>query len=1240
MEQCIFHQQQSSYDSTDLESYPPTCSRLPPDGHEFPEEYVAPSLKSLQSEMEHLSRKSSASSTTSLDRHDLILSQQANKTHLMEDSISSVRAKIAMFSNSSQENKVLSTRPVLKKFQSFEEVGKASGIMGSLARSQTQGDVRFQTDMKNQHAVSSLSQKHLDGTNGTSEKVSAQSCKAVTSLKERNNKSAFSNLKNMYSVAKDSNASTLISGSTDLRKARVSPPLISNRSQSLNELGRNQHISSNNNKSESKPVRSQTTGTIAVPGQQQKAVGYNRKSSVNVMLEQRRRSTLTKLKGIVIEDIKEESVKKESTGISNNKHTPIEHGKDKQSHFSSKSARSPVERVENSVPGLNTSANLSLQTKRSNDEKTKPKTNTDPRILKRNSVEAINRQNVINACKRSSSSMARNRDLKDLKKTESIDNTSLSKISTLVNNGLEKKSSQSTLLTSPDKKKTFQSGTADFSSSKRGASSSPIKEPKESNPTNIQVLDSSHHSYRSISPPSSNSFFPDSILNIEEKVAYMTDVVDRAVSITPTERKSLSRTNSTTSDRSTISCRSSRNSSIVSEKSPHVRNNSILSRDSAICEDIINDQDENTSFREDKSRWSELEKKYSTEEKLPKTNFPTETKNERPKDLPLAKKKFSSGNPSPGTKNFKELAEKWKTLSIDNISSPSSIESITPTIKTSCTLPRNSSKEKIILTTGVLDSTDKTYPTMTWKNLEQKSAEEQKCVSWSPPALTKNPYYQVNGGETEWSGFNSPDRCDFSDRKFSVPAFNEQNVKLRDKRDNMPSRPSSLIESSEQRDLKIFEIGNLGDTNRLLMNSNSTSQSSSQADLLDSQSVASDTPKSPLPSSGSREIMNAFGNQSKQQTVTVNDIKSAFEKAEQSLSNNGTPTRSGLSTSLSHNRMSSLDSTTSEESSIPAPHFYGSVNSLTSGHSGGLKDHYGSISSLASSTSMISHQELQNLIDEANHSLEESGTPSHEIMVVVLHREFSAGSIGITLAGGADYECKEITVHKVIAGSLADRDGRIQKGDRVLSINGRSTKGVMHREALNILKAPRTEVVLVLSRSRSVTPADRGNLDVSETTYNYINTNRPPKILESPLDSKSLIGDMKYVDVPRGPPTTVTLKKEGTGLGFSLEGGKDSPYGDRPITIKKIFTGGAADKNGVLEVGDEILAVNTVDITRMTRLEAWNFMKKLNDGNQVVLIRKKLNPSSKQDLIKHTNITVPIVKAEMVGESKPDEKTP
>merc|ERR1712024_321872 len=175
----------------------------------------------------------------------------------------------------------------------------------------------------------------------------------------------------------------------------------------------------------------------------------------------------------------------------------------------------------------------------------------------------------------------------------------------------------------------------------------------------------------------------------------------------------------------------------------------------------------------------------------------------------------------------------------------------------------------------------------------------------------------------------------------------------------------------------------------------------------------------------------------------------------------------------------------------------------------------------------------------------------------------------------------------------------------VLSINGKATKGVTHREALSMLKAPRAEVVLVLSRSRSVTPAE-GAYDRSDySSYNYLNSGRPPKILESPLDSKSLLSDLKFVDVPRGSPRTVVLKKEGTGLGFSLEGGKDSPLGDRPLTIKKIFTGGAADKTGVLKVGDEILTVNNTDCSKMSRIEAWNFMKKLNDGTATLVVRQK-----------------------------------
>merc|ERR1712123_561386 len=123
-----------------------------------------------------------------------------------------------------------------------------------------------------------------------------------------------------------------------------------------------------------------------------------------------------------------------------------------------------------------------------------------------------------------------------------------------------------------------------------------------------------------VTTPTGNSNYPDSILDIEEKVAYMSDVVDRASSATPTERRSLSRTNSIASERSTYSSRSSRNSSIVSEKTPFARNNSIMSKDSAISEDISKEAEvrdrkkpeekllKKSSNADTASKWSELEK--------------------------------------------------------------------------------------------------------------------------------------------------------------------------------------------------------------------------------------------------------------------------------------------------------------------------------------------------------------------------------------------------------------------------------------------------------------------------------------------------------------------------------------------------------------------------------------------------------------------------------------------------------
>uniref|UniRef100_V5GWN1 PDZ domain-containing protein 2 n=1 Tax=Anoplophora glabripennis TaxID=217634 RepID=V5GWN1_ANOGL len=107
--------------------------------------------------------------------------------------------------------------------------------------------------------------------------------------------------------------------------------------------------------------------------------------------------------------------------------------------------------------------------------------------------------------------------------------------------------------------------------------------------------------------------------------------------------------------------------------------------------------------------------------------------------------------------------------------------------------------------------------------------------------------------------------------------------------------------------------------------------------------------------------------------------------------------------------------------------------------------------------------------------------------------------------------------------------------------------------------------------------------------------------LQRRSSSLSVLTDIKSataVEVPaKKANNVISFLKDGAGLGFSIEGGKDSPLGDVPLIVKKIFTGGAADKNGQLKVGDEILFINDISFSNLSRMEAWTIMKKVPEGN-------------------------------------------
>ncbi|KFP20265.1 Pro-interleukin-16 [Egretta garzetta] len=239
--------------------------------------------------------------------------------------------------------------------------------------------------------------------------------------------------------------------------------------------------------------------------------------------------------------------------------------------------------------------------------------------------------------------------------------------------------------------------------------------------------------------------------------------------------------------------------------------------------------------------------------------------------------------------------------------------------------------------------------------------------------------------------------------------------------------------------------------------------------------------------------------------------------------------------------------------------------------------------------SLLSPEELAKLIEEVKSLDEATLKEFDDIHVTILHKEEDTG-LGFSLAGGIDLENKVITVHKVFPDGLASQEGTIQKGDEVLSINGKSLKGATHSDASAIMRQARQprQAVIVTRKSKD----GEKNLNVS------INSS-----------TSSVASDASQESATEDTICTVTLEKTPAGLGFSLEGGKGSIHGDKPIIINRIFKGTALEQSSSVQPGDELLQVHTTAMQGLTRFEAWNTIKALPDGPITAIIKRK-NPSS------------------------------
>ncbi|XP_027018604.2 PDZ domain-containing protein 2 isoform X1 [Tachysurus fulvidraco] len=213
---------------------------------------------------------------------------------------------------------------------------------------------------------------------------------------------------------------------------------------------------------------------------------------------------------------------------------------------------------------------------------------------------------------------------------------------------------------------------------------------------------------------------------------------------------------------------------------------------------------------------------------------------------------------------------------------------------------------------------------------------------------------------------------------------------------------------------------------------------------------------------------------------------------------------------------------------------------------------------------------------------------------VILTKNEGSG-LGFSIAGGVDLEQKLITVHRVFSQGAAGLEGTIRRGDIVLSINGSSLSGRTHGEALSYLHQTKLakKALVVIQRGKD-----------SETV-----TVRQELLLKPRTGSSSAFPDISRengaaVEVGPDGALSVELLKTSAGLGFSLEGGKASAHGDRPLYIKRIFRGGAAELSQVIDVGDELLAINGRSLQGLMHHDAWNVIKTVSEGPIQLVIRK------------------------------------
>ncbi|KAK7175906.1 hypothetical protein R3I93_000232 [Phoxinus phoxinus] len=189
--------------------------------------------------------------------------------------------------------------------------------------------------------------------------------------------------------------------------------------------------------------------------------------------------------------------------------------------------------------------------------------------------------------------------------------------------------------------------------------------------------------------------------------------------------------------------------------------------------------------------------------------------------------------------------------------------------------------------------------------------------------------------------------------------------------------------------------------------------------------------------------------------------------------------------------------------------------------------------------------------------------------------------LGFGIVGG---KTTGVIVKTILPGGIADQDGRLRSGDHVLRIGDTDLFGLSSEQVAQVLKQCGNRVRLLISR---------GTADDA---------------LPAPVSLPTVTEQQGFEEEEQGA-FDVSLTKNAQGLGITIAGYVgDKTSEPSGIFVKSISRDSAVEQDGRIHVGDQIIAVDGVNIQDYTNQQAVEILRHTGQTVNLKLVRRGFKP--------------------------------